>query len=33
MPLTPEQTAEIEAQRAERSETLRTTAPGMEARL
>ncbi len=33
MPITPEQQAEIEAQRAERRETLRATAPGMEQHL
>jgi len=33
MPLTPEQQAEIDAQRTARSETLRSTSPGMEAHL
>lgn len=33
MPLTPDQQAEIDAQRAARSETLRATAPGIEAHL
>ncbi len=33
MPVTPEQHAEIEAQRGERRETLRATAPGIEAHL
>ncbi len=33
MPITPEQQAEIKAQRAERTETLRATAPGMEQHL
>jgi len=33
MPLTPEQMAEIEGQRAEPAQTLRATAPGIEARL
>ncbi len=33
MPITPEQQAEIEAQRAMRTETLRATAPGMEQHL
>ncbi len=33
MPITPEQQAEIEAQRGERRETLRATAPGMEQHL
>ncbi len=33
MPLSPEQKAEIDAQRAQTHETLRATAPGMEAHL